>query len=178
MEFPIEYNHKTSHFRLKKLLLFSLLLAGLVGLAGGLLIYRQTHQSPVPPNIQKAVKFPVYYPDPKKLPVGYQLSLSSFSLPRPDVVVYTLNSDSGQKLNISVQSKPDDSVIQNFNSKAIPLRREYHTKFGLAQIGAYQNAQPQTIASLPTDDNVWIIVTAPANINQAELKQILSSLKK
>lgn len=147
-------------------------------ISAGLLINKQGNASPVPKNIQKAVSYPVYYPDPKKLPAGYNLDPNSFSAPKPDVIVYSLRNKSRQKLSISVQAKPDDSVIQDLYNRAIPLRSQYQTKIGLAQIGVYQSSTPQTIASLPTNDNVWIIITGPVNINQTELKQVLSSLKK
>jgi len=133
---------------------------------------------PVPAAISHAVNFPVYYPDQKKLPAGYVLDINSFSLPIQNGVAYNVNYDTNKKIVFSVQIKPADTEIQSFNGNYIPLRIDYQTPIGQAEIGAYNNhGDVQTMVSVPTKTNAWIIITAPYNINQDQLKQVLGSLR-
>ena len=135
--------------------------------------------SPVPKAVTQAVNFPVYYPDPKKLPAGYNLDQNSFTIsPKKNGVAYSVSYDNGKKIVFSVQTKPSDSELQSFNSNYIPLRIDYQTPAGQAEIGAYNNhGNVQTLVSLPTRTTAWIVVTAPYDTNQVKLKQVLSSLK-
>jgi hypothetical protein len=129
----------------------------------------------VPKAVASSVKFPVYYPDPKKLPAGYILDTDSFSNPVKDGVSYTINYDSNKKLVFSVQTKPSDSELQTFNASYIPLRIDYKTNLGQAEIGAYHS---QTLVSVPVNNGPWIIITAPADINPPDLKQIILAIRK
>ena len=164
--------------KLAKAAMFFLLTAIAVGIATGGWLYYQNNRSPVPNSLHKGLNFPVYYPDQKKLPAGYVLNQASFSSPQSGIIVYSINKDSGQKITFSIQAMPEDSVLQNFYKRIIPLRIEYQTPIGLAQIGGYDASKAQTVASLPTKDGVWILATAPANIDQTDLRQTLASLKK
>jgi hypothetical protein len=161
----------------------------LVVLAGGLLIigfgaalyWAHSNAKPatvritlVPKNIAQAVDFPVYYPDPAKLPAGYTLDLNSFSNPVKNGVAYKVGYGTGQKIVFSVQTKPADSELQSFNSNYIPLRIDVQTPVGQAAIGAYHS---QTLASVPVINGPWIVITAPPDINQDQFKQVLNSLK-
>lgn len=135
--------------------------------------------SPVPNNISRAVSFPIYYPDQKKLPRGYTLSSNSFSKPVPNGVTYSVLYGHGQKIVFSLQPKPSNNELQGFSSNYIPLHNSYSTPIGQALLGAYNTkVGTETLVSLPTNSNTWIILTAPYNINQDELKQVLSSLTK
>lgn len=129
--------------------------------------------SPVPKEVAQAVNFPVYYPDPKKLPAGYSLNTGSFSSPVKNGVSYSVSYGSGQKIVFSVQTKPSDNELQSFNGNYIPLRIDYQTPIGQAEIGAYHS---QTLASLPVINGPWIVITAPSDINQDQLKQILNAI--
>jgi hypothetical protein len=131
--------------------------------------------SVVPKPIANSVSFPVYYPDPKRLPNGYILDTDSFSSPVKDGVSYTVNYDTNKKVVFSVQVKPSDSELQTFNSSYIPLRIDYKTKLGQAEIGAYHS---QTLVSVPVNNGPWIIITAPEDINPAALKQIIQAIRK
>jgi len=133
-----------------------------------------TSTSPVPDSVSRSVNFPVYYPDQKKLPADYRLNSGSFTAPVKNGVNYSVSYGNGKKIVFSVQTKPADSELQTFNSSYIPLRVDYQTPVGQAEIGAYHN---QTLASLPVVNGPWIVITAPPDINQNQLKQVLSSLK-
>lgn len=130
--------------------------------------------SVVPDSITRSVNFPVYYPDPAKLPSGYTLNRSSFSNPVKNGVYYSASYGNGKKIAFSVQAKPSDSELASFKSSYIPLRIEYGTSVGQAEIGAYQN---KTLVSLPILNGPWIVITAPPDINQEDLKSILSAMK-
>jgi hypothetical protein len=130
--------------------------------------------SPVPAAVAQAVNFPIYYPDPQKLPPGYQLDLNSFRSPVKNGAAYTVRYGDGKKMVFSVQAKPSDSELQTFKSSDIPLRIDYQTPLGLAEIGAYHS---QTLVSLPVDGGPWIVITAPPDINQDQLKAVLRSLR-
>jgi hypothetical protein len=135
--------------------------------------------SPVPAAVSQAVSFPVYYPDQAKLPTGYVLNSSSFKTPVKNGVTYSVSYGNNQKLVFSVQAKPSDSELESFKTNYIPLRIDYQTDIGQAEIGAYNNhGNTETLVSLPTNTNAWVIVTCPYDINQDNLKQVLSSLRK
>lgn len=127
----------------------------------------------VPKDISKAVSFPVYYPDSKKLPSGYVLDTASFSSPVKNGVAYTVQYDDNKKIVFSVQAKPADNELQAFRGNYIPLRIDYQTRLGLAEIGAYHS---QTLVSLPIIDGPWVVATAPSDTDQTKLKQVLDSL--
>lgn len=138
-------------------------------------------KSPVPIAITRDVNFPIYYPDQKKLPAGYTLNAKSFSTPRRGVVLYAVDYGNGNKLVFSVQQKPSDNDIQTFYANYLPLRNHWQVSLGGAEFGA-RNAtkdQLQSVVSLPvTNDNSWLLITSPYDVNQDQLKQVLQSLKK
>lgn len=154
-----------------------------IAAAAGLYL-RPKSQSPaaaqpiVPADIAAKVSFPVYYPDPKKLPAGYTLDRSSFGSPVKNGVNYKVSYGNGKSLVFSIQMKPSDSQLQTFNSSYIPLRIDYQTSAGQAEIGAYNNhGTIETLVSLPTPTNAWIIITGPQDTDQTNLKQVLKALR-
>ncbi len=130
--------------------------------------------SPVPATVMAAVDYKVYYPDIKKLPAGYNLDEKSFNVPVKNGITYTVSYGNNKKIVFSLQTKPSDNELASFRSNYIPLRTDFQTPIGPAQIGAY-NAQ--TLVSLPVLDGPWIVITAPPDIDQDQLKQVISSLK-
>lgn len=130
--------------------------------------------SPVPASIRSVAPFPVYYPEQKSLPPGYKLDVGSFSSPVKNGVAYKVTYDGAKQIVFSVQAKPSDSELQTFNSNYIPLRIDYQTPVGQAEIGAYHNG---TLVSLPVINGPWIIITAPPDIDQGQLKQVLRSMR-
>ncbi|MDB5182323.1 MAG: hypothetical protein JWO47_107 [Candidatus Saccharibacteria bacterium] len=136
--------------------------------------------SPVPKAIRASVNFPVYYPDQKKLPVGYTLDLHSFKNPHPNTLLYNVTYGNGKKLVFALQVKPSDDDIQSFYANLIPLRNKMDVPAGHAEIGAYNNGgkiDTQSVISLPTATNTWIIITGPGDIDQGQLKQVLTSIR-
>jgi len=56
----------------------------------------------------------------------------------------------------------------------MPLHTTLNTNVGVATIGALNN---QSVVSLPTNTNAWLLITAPGNTNQDNLKTIIKSLE-
>lgn len=164
-----------SQIRKNKRLILILIGAILLILIGGFgtWFYVYKNSSLVPKSISQSVTFPVYYPNPKKLPKGYTLNLNSFKTPIKNGVTYTVSYGNGKKIVFSIQLKPSGSTIQTFVGNYMPLRTAYQTAVGEAEIGAYNL---KTLVSLPTNSNSWIIITAPPNINQRQLEQVLSAI--
>lgn len=130
--------------------------------------------SPVSESVNKSVNFPVYYPDQGKLPVGYALVVNSITSPVKNGVSYAVSYDNDKKIVFSVQAKPSDDELESFRSNFIPLRIAFQTALGQGEIGAYNN---QTLVSLPVVNGPWIVITAPPDINQNQLKQVVHALK-
>lgn len=129
----------------------------------------------VPATVAQAVSFPVYYPDPKKLPPGYKLDISSFKVASDQVVIYIVKYGVNKKLVFSVQAKPSDNDIGVFYKNNIPLHDDVLTLVGKAAIGNINN---KVFVSLPTYSNSWIIITGPSDINSDQLKQVLQAIVK
>jgi hypothetical protein len=164
------------------LILELVILAGLLGV----IVWRayfyhapatsKTSSSPVPAAVTSAVNFPIYYPNPSKLPAGFTLNQSSFKYVPRQGVLYYVNYDSGKKLIFTVQQKPSAGELANFDKQYLAIHRQVLTLVGTATIGAIND---QTVVSLPTDSNAWIIMTGPADIYaNDDLSQVLKSLQK
>lgn len=142
---------------------------------GGWLGYQHFRvSSPVPANVRSSVPFPVYYPDAKKLPAGFTFDPTAITATN-QVIVYTIKYTTGKQLAITEQVKPTDDQLKDFATKQLPLNTTVAIPAGTATIGAIGM---QTVISLPTHDNTWLLITGPSSIKPAELKQFLQSLRK
>jgi hypothetical protein len=152
-------------------LLFSIIIL-IVIIAVGLKLFIPAYD-PVPNSVQLAVNFQIYYPDQSKLPIGYTLEVHSFSASN-QAVVYAIRNNLGQTLSVSVQSRPSAAQMSYFNTSIIALHTSLNTSIGTALIGAINS---QTVVSLPVNKS-WILITAPGDISQSKLKQVIESFKK
>jgi hypothetical protein len=154
-----------------------ILAAALVWAATGAyhhLHHKATPPSPVPLSIRRGVNFSVYYPDPAKLPAGCSLNTASFSSGN-QAVIYDVLCSSNKKIVFSVQQKPTATALQGFYKNHLPLHNDVKTNVGTAAIGAIG---PQTVVSLPTNGNAWLIITTALPTNQTNLKQVLQTITK
>jgi hypothetical protein len=140
----------------------------------GVWYFEHKSSSIVPKTVSRAVSFPIYYPDPKKLPKGYRLDISSFGLVVKNGVTYSVTYDTNKKIIFLTQPRPTDDELQAFNKNYLPLRTAYITPAGEAQIGAYNG---KSFVSLPTYGPSWLVITAPPDIDQDQFKQVLSAMK-
>jgi hypothetical protein len=131
----------------------------------------------VPKNIQKQVNFHVYYPAQDKIPAGYKVDTSSFRTAASNVVLFSVNYSNGRSMVFSESEKPSGDVIDKFNASAIPIHTQVSTAVGKALVGAYGSGKDlRTIASLPIPNGPWLIITAPSDINQADLEKVLQAI--
>lgn len=136
--------------------------------------HKRLPPDPVPLAIRQSVNFDIYYPDPAKLPAGYHLDTRSFSSNNL-AVVYRVNYGNGQKLVFSDQEKPSDGDIQQFYAKHMPLHINVSTSVGTAAIGIIGT---KAVASLPTNSNSWLLVTAPSNFDSNVFARVLRTIQK
>jgi hypothetical protein len=129
--------------------------------------------SVVPRIVSSSTPFPIYYPDPAKLPTGYILDKDSFS-GTGTVVLYSVSYDNGKKIAFTLQKKPVASELETFYKNQLALRTEVETPLGTAAIGSINN---QKFLSLPIKAEVWLIVTAPMDIDPDVLAELVKNLK-
>ena len=151
---------------------------GIIALVTAGIAIQPSHiNNPVPKNIRSSVPYTVYYPDPQKLPPGFSLVANSFRSPQAGVIVFTVAYGHGQNLVFSEQPMASSATLLEFINHYIPLHTTFNTPLGSAQLGAYNNnGALRSVVNLPIIHGPWIIVTAPANINQFDLKQVIVAL--
>ena len=127
---------------------------------------------PIPLSVRQTVSFRIYYPDQSKLPIGYSLDIKSISASN-QAVVYVIRSNSGQKLNVSIQARPSAAQLIYFDNSIIALHTQINTNIGKALIGAINS---QAVLSLPVGGS-WILITAPGSFNQSTLQRVIDTFK-
>lgn len=163
---------KRRFFLVSGVLVLAVIIVGLIWRLAG------ASSSPVPASIRSGAGFPVYYPQQSKLPPGYTLDTGSFRRASGGVIVYSINSSDDQNLSVTEEAQPPSNIIDTFIKNYIPLHSSLTTGLGQAQIGAYgQKPNFHAVASLPINQGPWLIITAPPDIKQSVLKQIVESLK-
>ena len=128
---------------------------------------------PIPRSEVLKLGFDIYYPSQKLLTAGYTLDRDSFETTN-QVLIYSVSYGDNHKLIFSDQAKPTNTQIQAFYARNLPLNTTLLTSAGLATIGAIRL---QTVVSIPTNSNAWIIATAPGNINQSDLDKVMRSIE-
>jgi len=145
----------------------------------GLAIWSVTKQPggtlpyPIPKSEAKQLGFDIYYPSQKQLPAGYTLNMRSFETTN-QVLIYSVSYGVNQKIIFSDQVKPSNSQIQAFYTRDLPLNTTLQTSVGLATIGA---VNLETVVSIPTNTNSWLIITSPGSIKQNLLDSVLKSIE-
>lgn len=181
---PIENKEPPIDKKTKKKLSLKWIIIGVIGiiviLGGAYTAYyfiwgknNNTLPYPISKSAEATLGFDIYYPDQKLLPSGYVLDKNSFSF-SDQTIIYTVSYGNNQKLVFSDQTKPSDSEIQTFYAKRMPLNTSLSTSVGKATIGAINS---QTVASLPTNTNAWLLITGPSDTNQQNLNQVLKSIR-
>jgi hypothetical protein len=165
----------------RKILKWYYLLTGLIILSAvvtiAVLIFTRQPSGTLPYPISKLTAeqlgFDIYYPNQKLLPGGYTLNKGSFETTN-QVLLYSVSYGSGKKIIFSDQAKPSNTQIQAFYTRNLPLNTTLQVNIGLATIGA---VNLQTVVSIPTNTNAWLIATAPGNIKQRNLDQVIKSIE-
>lgn len=133
--------------------------------------------NPIPKAILKAVPYAVYYPDQGRLPAGYTLDVHSIQRSSGNVVEYFIDYADKQMIVVFEQTMPAQNTISHFTSTYMPLHTTFWTPMGNAILGAINYGKSiRSVVSLPINNGPWIIATAPSNINQKDLEQVINSL--
>lgn len=148
------------------------------GATGGALWVRQNQIKKAnsclfPAAIQEQVSnLTLFCPNPKRLPKGMSADLAGASA-GGGAVIYIVH-DGAATISISQQKQPTDSQLNTFTANVIPLYITLPTALGTARIGATQN---QSLASLPTKQQTWMLVATPKNYSIDRLSALLKSLQ-
>lgn len=144
-----------------------------IGGAVGTVALRPQSADPVPVSIRHALKFDVYYPK-DTVPKSHAFNSSDFSIQDNGLALtFAVGVPGGPNLVISEQTKPTSEALALFYKTRMPLTVPIYSPVGTAQLGGLNN---ETVVSLPTTTNTWIIATAPFNADQGKIKQILSTM--
>jgi hypothetical protein len=140
--------------------------------AAGITFWLLRRSSFFPVKLADSVSFDLYYPDQKKLPDGYVADGSKAST-NGQVVIYSVKYDN-KAIVLTIQKKPSMSDIENFYSKQLPIRNTITTRIGTATISSLNS---QKFASVLTNGDSWIIITAPEDIDSQAFQQVVQSLR-
>lgn len=114
---------------------------------------------------------PLYFPT--DLPNGYSVDEQSISK-APDVSTYTISTPKSEKIFVSIQAKPIESVLEKFHTEQLGLPETIVTQIGNIVIGQVRGRYTASI----TPEKSWIIVTAPLSTDYVELQELVSSFEK
>jgi hypothetical protein len=165
-----------ARFRLPKLLIATLAVVVVLGLVGWAIQRLLSTQDPVPVSIRRGAHFDIYIPRQNKLPSGFTFDKSSIGLEdQGQAVVYAISTPSGSRLVVSNQQKPSAAALSLFYKNQMPLTIPVTTPVGVAALGSLNN---ETVVSLPTNTNTWILMTAPLNFSQRQIQKMLQTLER
>ena len=174
-----ELGEQTIARKKRPVLTWIIVIVLVLGAAAGMYVWRFGPKSPVPKHIRNQVSFHIYYPDQNKMPAGYTLDIATFRIAQPGVVLFSVSYGNGRSMVFSEEAQPGGDVVSKFVSSAIPINNALSTPIGKATVGAYGSGKDlRTLASLPIANGPWLILTAPSDINQTDLINILRSLTK
>jgi hypothetical protein len=128
--------------------------------------------SAVPYGIRQRVDFTIYYPDNNKMPAGYRYNPSTLHATK-NAADYAIDKDGTQLFAVTIQSKPSAAALQTFYTHNLPLSTIIVTPIGTANVGTINL---QSVISLPTNGNSWLILTTPQPIQTATLTKILNAM--
>jgi hypothetical protein len=121
-------------------------------------------------EVQEQAGFPLYYPS--RLPEGYEANQATISTVNK-VVTYQIKHPANEPLLVSLQPRPNNFDVENFNKEVITEGISLTVSAGAATIGRLRGNQ---VASVLTDET-WILISDPGSIPQQDLKFIVQHLK-
>ena len=162
-------SHLKNFFKTNRAIFLSGL--ALLVLMFGSLYYHFYHQPIVPVSIKTQSRIPILYPT--KLPPGFSLVKSSFSITDEGVVTYYAEDSSRNKIIFTVQERPASFDFDKFYSESLSNSTKFTTPLGEAAVGS---ASGQLLGSLATDKS-WVIITSLSKIVDAgKIRTILGSI--
>ncbi|MCA9347899.1 hypothetical protein KC867_00655 [Candidatus Saccharibacteria bacterium] len=131
--------------------------------------------SPFADVLSANTTFKIYYPT--KLPYDYKIETDSINTSGNNVAMYIASDSSGNKITISVQSKPDDLNLEPLVENMTGVKK-LNTNYGEILAGK-PNDSPTSLMTNIIIDNTWIIMSLPAktSITDVQLIDIVNSLR-
>ena len=165
------YHHRKPRRTLwRKLAVLTVILAVLAG-AGVYAYPKYLAPNPFPVNIQENAGLSLLYP--AKLPAGYQVDKTSFSLDNGILIYAVTNGD--KKMVFTLQKTPANFDFTSFYKQQLSGTQQFRTPFGQATIGKNSN---HYLGSLPAGDTWLLLSTNSPQISIDEMSLLLQNLKK
>jgi uncharacterized protein YdhG (YjbR/CyaY superfamily) len=128
----------------------------------------QTRTPAIPAKLlaaQKAIEFPLYYPN--KLPPGYTLDTASISYTK-DVAVYSFTYDKSKRVSFSIQAKHQGFSPDDFNPTS-----DFTSYIGRAYLVDLDDRSSAAVVG----DTSWVLINAPDKVPSDTLRQLIDSLR-
>ncbi len=151
----------------KKLLLITVVALILIvsGLVTGYLLWPR-QQVVVPESVRSAINLSIV--KPKKIPNGFNFDRQPFYEPEEKIVITVLKNESGSKITLSQQKKPE-----NVDLKQIDAAETFLINIGTVYILKGEKGQLQSI--IETGDS-WLYVNADDDISVENYKAFINDL--
>lgn len=177
---PIEKeNHNNTKSRKRRSSIRLILAVSIVSLIGvGTFLFKDKISeivrppSPFSEEVSKQADTKLYYPT--KLPGSFKMETNSISQDN-GVVIYAITDESGNKINVSVQKKPDNLNLDPVYS-VLSNVREIHTKFGTVKVGQSDENNNQIEIANTIIDGSWLIINSTkGTLQDQDLVNIINS---
>ena len=150
-----------------KKVVISIILAGLVGLASAIIMLAlKGPTSPLSADITSQVNFPIYYPNPKKIPPGYSYVKDSAHIQHSTLFFQIKNQD--KTILFSEQSSPATTLglssLVGFEAFEAPIGTVY---------AGQQKTGPTALIQTP---KILISITGSADVSQDVVSTIAKAL--
>jgi hypothetical protein len=167
---PQSYYHKPKKTAWRKFALLTVILAALAG-AGVYAYPKFIAPNPFPASIQHDANLSLLYP--AKLPAGYQIDKTSFSLAN-DILIYTAASGD-KKMVFTLQKTPSTFNFDSFYKQQLTGTQQFQTPYGQATVGKNNG---HYLGSLPAGDTWLLVSTNSPAVNMDDMSIALQNLKK
>jgi len=140
--------------------------------AAGIYAYpRYINPNPFPANIQHDAHLSLLYPG--KLPPGYQVDKTSFSLAN-DILIYAAV-NGGKRIVFTLQKTPSNFDFTSFYKQQLSSTQQFQTPYGQATVG--KNGT-RYLASLPAGDTWLLLSTSSPAVSIDDMSTVIQSLRK
>ena len=143
------------------------------GILASMFILATAKHNPIPLSARRGLIFPLYYPDSKQLPRGYDVDATSFQQ-KDGVLIFNIKTP---VKTVAVSQQPIPADVANRQIGGAPIRlpgeRDYQAPAGHAHIGFWGvNYVADVVA-----DGTWIIINVKG-LTPDQAGIVVQSLKK
>jgi hypothetical protein len=139
-------------------------------IVGAVFLFTHQKSAPIPKNIQSAVNFTLYYPS--KLPSGYSIKEDSFSQ-GSNVVTYYAQNSHNDRLLFSIQPRPVQISLDDFNKRVMQNKVDVLSNVGTASVGNINNKATGSLIAPKS----WVLITSSSNAGTKTIADTLANLK-